>query len=283
MARRSSTQEAHAQPRMRRRTAQRLPLAARRAVERRRSLGREPARGQQAPRGMLRARRHPRLPMADAAMDFVLAADVLGHVPSLHAADAAAASLLEPGGDLDVNAIHRTLHARLLAVGVAGGIGLVPRAPTMRVCSWGPTSFARALGSTAPCSRLRRAVPSMCRARSRAGRSRSGAAPRFPAATALCSERWRAHDPLAPQRLGTRLRPPGASHVRRCSARDGRRAALGHLAPASVARDLAPTSFALLGSLQVPVTFVPWSPTQIVLHETEGAAPRAWKSKFVAS
>ncbi len=28
---------------------------------------------------------------------------------------------------------------------------------------------------------------------------------------------------------------------------------------------------------------MPWSPTQIVLHETEGAAPWAWKAKFVAS
>ena len=67
------------------------------------------------------------LPVADASMDVVLAADVLEHVPSLDAALSEAARVLKPGGDLYVNTINRTLRARLLAVGVAEGIGLVPR------------------------------------------------------------------------------------------------------------------------------------------------------------
>ncbi len=58
---------------------------------------------------------------------------------------------------------------------------------------------------------------------------------------------------------------------------------LAHLAPASVARDLAPTTFALLGSLQVLATFTFWSPTGPVLHEAHGAALWAWNGAFAAS
>lgn len=68
-----------------------------------------------------------RLPVADETMDVVLAADVLEHVTSLDAALAEAARVLKPGGHLYVNTINRTLRARLLAVGVAEGLGLVPR------------------------------------------------------------------------------------------------------------------------------------------------------------
>lgn len=68
-----------------------------------------------------------RLPVADASMDVVLAADVLEHVPSLDAALAEAARVLKPGGDLYVNTINRTTRAKLLAIGVAEGVGLVPR------------------------------------------------------------------------------------------------------------------------------------------------------------
>jgi len=68
-----------------------------------------------------------RLPVGDATMDVVLAADVLEHVPSLDAALAEASRVLKPGGDLYVNTINRTTRARLLAVGLAEGVGLVPR------------------------------------------------------------------------------------------------------------------------------------------------------------
>lgn len=68
-----------------------------------------------------------RAPLADSCADLVVAADLLEHVPSWRSVVAEAARLLRPGGLLFVNTIDRTWRARLLAVLVAEGIGLVPR------------------------------------------------------------------------------------------------------------------------------------------------------------
>ena len=61
------------------------------------------------------------------------------------------------------------------------------------------------------------------------------------------------------------------------------RAALSRLAPKEFGRDLAPTTFAWLGSLQVLATFALWSPTGIVLHEAEGASLWLFRALFAAS
>jgi len=61
------------------------------------------------------------------------------------------------------------------------------------------------------------------------------------------------------------------------------RAVLARLAPASVARDLAPTTFALLGSLQVLATFTLWSPTGVAVHAAQGREVWAWNAAFAAS
>lgn len=68
-----------------------------------------------------------RVPLADGCADLVLAADVLEHVGDVAAVLSEAARLLRPGGALYVNTINRTRRAKLLAVDLAEGVGLVPR------------------------------------------------------------------------------------------------------------------------------------------------------------
>jgi hypothetical protein len=58
---------------------------------------------------------------------------------------------------------------------------------------------------------------------------------------------------------------------------------LARLAPAELARDLAPTTFALIGSLQVLATFALWSPIGPVLHEASGTALWLFRGLFAAS
>ena len=67
------------------------------------------------------------VPLRSGCADVVLLADVLEHVPSWRAAVAEASRLLRPKGLLYVNTLNRTWRARLLAVTLAEGIGLVPR------------------------------------------------------------------------------------------------------------------------------------------------------------
>jgi len=67
------------------------------------------------------------VPLADACADVVLLADVLEHVGDVDAAIAEAARIARPSGLVYVNTINRTRRARLLAVGVAETLGLVPR------------------------------------------------------------------------------------------------------------------------------------------------------------
>ena len=67
-----------------------------------------------------------RLPVADASIDIALAADVLEHVPDVDTTLAEIARVLRPGGALYVNTINRTRRAKLLAIDVAEGVGLVP-------------------------------------------------------------------------------------------------------------------------------------------------------------
>lgn len=68
-----------------------------------------------------------RVPLADATADVVLLADVLEHVDRPADVVAEAARLLRPGGRLFVNTINRTFLARLLAVTLGEGLGLIPR------------------------------------------------------------------------------------------------------------------------------------------------------------
>lgn len=68
-----------------------------------------------------------RAPLATGCADLVLLSDVIEHVEQPGAALAEAARLLRPGGFAFVNTINATRVARLLAVTVAEGLGLVPR------------------------------------------------------------------------------------------------------------------------------------------------------------
>ena len=68
-----------------------------------------------------------RTPFASASADMVMLADVVEHVRPFERALAEAARLLVDGGFLYVNTINRTVRARLLAVTVAEGLGLIPR------------------------------------------------------------------------------------------------------------------------------------------------------------
>jgi 2-polyprenyl-6-hydroxyphenyl methylase/3-demethylubiquinone-9 3-methyltransferase len=68
---------------------------------------------------------HP--PFRERSADLVLLADVLEHLHEPSAAVHAAAALLRPGGHLYVNTISRSLRARLVAVTLAEGLGLIPR------------------------------------------------------------------------------------------------------------------------------------------------------------
>jgi 2-polyprenyl-6-hydroxyphenyl methylase/3-demethylubiquinone-9 3-methyltransferase len=67
------------------------------------------------------------LPVKARSADLVLLCDVLEHVADPSAVLHAAAALLRPGGRLFVNTINRTLRARLLAVTLGEGLGLIPR------------------------------------------------------------------------------------------------------------------------------------------------------------
>jgi 2-polyprenyl-6-hydroxyphenyl methylase/3-demethylubiquinone-9 3-methyltransferase len=67
------------------------------------------------------------LPVPPQSADLVLLCDVLEHVDDPAAVLQKAATLLRPGGRMFVNTINRTLRARLLAVTLAEGLGLIPR------------------------------------------------------------------------------------------------------------------------------------------------------------
>ncbi|MCC7015468.1 MAG: 3-demethylubiquinone-9 3-O-methyltransferase [Planctomycetes bacterium] len=68
-----------------------------------------------------------RVPLASAVADVVLLADVLEHVENVELALREASRLLVAGGVVYVNTINRTRRAKLLAVDLAEGVGLVPR------------------------------------------------------------------------------------------------------------------------------------------------------------
>jgi protein-S-isoprenylcysteine O-methyltransferase Ste14 len=61
------------------------------------------------------------------------------------------------------------------------------------------------------------------------------------------------------------------------------RARLQRLAPRAVARELAPTTFTILASLQVLATFVLWSPSGVVLWEAHGAVLWSARAFFAVS
>jgi 2-polyprenyl-6-hydroxyphenyl methylase/3-demethylubiquinone-9 3-methyltransferase len=67
------------------------------------------------------------LPLVPACADLILCCDVLEHVHDWRGVIAAAGRLLRPGGLLLAATINRTLRARLLAVTLAEGLGLIPR------------------------------------------------------------------------------------------------------------------------------------------------------------
>jgi 2-polyprenyl-6-hydroxyphenyl methylase/3-demethylubiquinone-9 3-methyltransferase len=67
-----------------------------------------------------------RIPIATATADLVLLSDVLEHVDDPAAALREAARIARAGGRVFVNTINRTFRARLLAVTLAEGLGLVP-------------------------------------------------------------------------------------------------------------------------------------------------------------
>jgi 2-polyprenyl-6-hydroxyphenyl methylase/3-demethylubiquinone-9 3-methyltransferase len=73
-------------------------------------------------RGDLRA-----VPAQDGAFDGVVLADVLEHIEDPRGALAEASRILRPGGWLFASTIARTRRARLLAVTVAEGIGLIAK------------------------------------------------------------------------------------------------------------------------------------------------------------
>ena len=74
------------------------------------------------------AGRLERLPLADASVDAVVAADVLEHVPDLPAAVAELARVLRPGGRLLFDTINRTAWAWLVALlGAERLLRLIPR------------------------------------------------------------------------------------------------------------------------------------------------------------
>jgi len=89
------------------------------------ALGEAAARG--APRALFVCADLQRLPLRDGCADLALLCDVLEHVDDVGAAVAAAARVLRPGGGLFVHTINRTLRARLLAVVLGEGLGLIPR------------------------------------------------------------------------------------------------------------------------------------------------------------
>ncbi|MGE3174146.1 MAG: bifunctional 2-polyprenyl-6-hydroxyphenol methylase/3-demethylubiquinol 3-O-methyltransferase UbiG [Planctomycetota bacterium] len=66
-------------------------------------------------------------PLPDGSADLVLLNDVVEHLEEPAAALHTAARLLRPGGRLFVNTINRTLRARVLAIWLGEGLGMIPR------------------------------------------------------------------------------------------------------------------------------------------------------------
>lgn len=66
-------------------------------------------------------------PLEAGGFDLALLSDVLEHVEDPGAALREVARLLRPGGRLYLNTLNRTRRARLLAIGLAEGLGYVPR------------------------------------------------------------------------------------------------------------------------------------------------------------
>ena len=65
--------------------------------------------------------------IADETVDLAMLCDVVEHLSEPRVAVAAAARMLRPGGALFVNTINRTMRARVLAVWLGEGLGLIPR------------------------------------------------------------------------------------------------------------------------------------------------------------
>jgi protein-S-isoprenylcysteine O-methyltransferase Ste14 len=63
----------------------------------------------------------------------------------------------------------------------------------------------------------------------------------------------------------------------------GGRRVLAKLAPAGLGRDLAPTSFAFIASLQALATFLLWSPSGVTLGEPGGVLLWCFRASFAAS
>lgn len=82
-------------------------------------------------------------PLRDGCADLVLLADVLEHVPDPALPLHEAARLLRPGGLVYVNTINSGLRARLLAVTLAEGLGLVPRGTHDPACFIAPEDLER--------------------------------------------------------------------------------------------------------------------------------------------
>lgn len=73
-------------------------------------------------------------PVAPGSADLVLLSDVLEHVAEPAVVISAAARILRPGGHLFVNTINRTLRARVLAIWLGEGLGLIPRGTHDAAC-----------------------------------------------------------------------------------------------------------------------------------------------------
>jgi len=61
------------------------------------------------------------------------------------------------------------------------------------------------------------------------------------------------------------------------------RALLARLAPYGIGRDLAPTTFTLIASLQLLATFMLWSPSEVVVRGSSGVEFRVFQFLFAAS
>jgi protein-S-isoprenylcysteine O-methyltransferase Ste14 len=64
---------------------------------------------------------------------------------------------------------------------------------------------------------------------------------------------------------------------------NGGRRVLARLAPAGLGRELAPTTFALIASVQLALTFLAWSPSGITLGDPGGVALWCFRAAFAAS
>ncbi len=89
------------------------------------------------------------VPLASATAQLVLLSDVVEHVRDVARVIAEAARLLVPGGKLFVHTLNRTFAARLLAVTLGEGLGLIPRGthdPRLFVTPQELTGYARTNG-----------------------------------------------------------------------------------------------------------------------------------------